>query len=299
MDQLITPSGHLNRSPRGKRLSSTSPDRHAETIVFDNRHQVARAVRDLLDGLRCWPLWASLGWQDIRERYTRSLIGPFWLTLSMGILVVGLGFVYGKLFTTPLNEYLPYLAAGFVVWSFISTCVTDGCCTFFVSAAAIKQLAAPLSIYAYRVVWRNLIIFIHNAVIYVIVAGIFGIWPGWTNLLLVFIALSILCVNALWATLLLGLFSARFRDIPSIASSVIQVAFFMTPIFWHTDQLPGGSAIVQYNPFVYYLDIIRQPLLGQGPASNSWGVVLCLTVAGLVISFTFFARYRARLSYWV
>src|SRR5262249_35264543 len=156
--------------------------------------------------------------------YTRSIIGPFWLTLSMAILVGGLGFLYGKLFVVPLDNYLPYLAAGFVIWSFISTCLNDGCCTFFLSASAIKQLAAPLSIYAYRVVWRNLIVFLHNAVIYIVVAAIFGIWPGWTNLLLVFIALAVLCVNGLWVSLLLGVFSTRFRDIPSIVSSLIQVA---------------------------------------------------------------------------
>jgi len=301
VDQLITTAGRfLNRSHRRKLLvPPSSDDRTAEAVVFDNGHQLERAFRDLIEGLRCWPLWGSLAWQDIRQRYTRSIIGPFWLTLSMAILVVGFGFLYGKLFTMPLDTYLPYLAAGIVIWSFISTCLTDGCCTFFLSAPAIKQLAAPLSIYAYRVVWRNLIVFIHNAMVYVIVAAVFAIWPGWTNLFLILVALAIFSVNGLWASLLLGVFSARFRDIPSIVSSLIQVAFFMSPIFWHTDQLPARSAIVEYNPFAYYLDILREPLLGQNAAFSSWLVVLCLTVVGLVISFIVFARFRGRLSYWI
>ncbi|MBW4048622.1 MAG: ABC transporter permease, partial [Proteobacteria bacterium] len=56
------------------------------------------ASLDLLASLKSWRLWSLLGWLEIRQRYARSKLGPFWLTISMGVLVASLGVVYGTLF---------------------------------------------------------------------------------------------------------------------------------------------------------------------------------------------------------
>ena len=74
------------------------------------------ALRDIAEGLHRWRLWGLMGWQDIRRRYRRSVLGPFWLTLSMGVLVVTLGFLYGALFGIAIDDYLPYLTLGFLAW---------------------------------------------------------------------------------------------------------------------------------------------------------------------------------------
>lgn len=42
-------------------------------------------------------------------------------------------------------------------------------------------------------------------------------------------ALILLLLNDFWMVLLLGLLSARFRDIPLVVASVVQVMFFITP----------------------------------------------------------------------
>ena len=63
-------------------------------------------------------------------RYRRSLIGPFWLTLSMGIMVGTVGLIYGQLFKVEASSYLPYLTVGLLVWGLISSCISDGCQTF-------------------------------------------------------------------------------------------------------------------------------------------------------------------------
>lgn len=278
----------------------TRPTKRAQEVaVYANNHQARRAFADLVEGLRSWQLWTSLGWQDIRLRYTRSVLGPFWLTLSMATLVVGLGFMYAGLFQTSTQRYLPYVALGFIIWGFISTCIIDGCGAFFSAAGTIKQLPAPVSIYAYRVVWRTFIVFLHNMVIYVGVALIFGIWAGFGNILLAALGIVVLCLNGIWTSILLGILSARFRDIPPIVASFVQVAFFLTPIFWRADQLPEEAAIVKYNPFVYYVEIVRQPLLGEVSHLNSWAIVLNLTLVGCLLTLVCLTRYRRRLSYWV
>jgi ABC-type polysaccharide/polyol phosphate export permease len=289
MNQIMTAAGSRPRAIR----------REPEVAVYANTNQARRAFADLVEGLRSWQLWTSLGWQDIRLRYSRSVLGPFWLTLSMATLVIGLGFMYTGLFQTSTQKYLPYVAIGFIVWGFISTCITDGCGAFFSAATTIKQLPAPLSIYVYRGVWRTFIVFLHNMVIYVGVALVFGIWAGLGNFLLAALGIVVLCLNGIWTGVLLGILSARFRDIPPIVASFVQVAFFLTPIFWRADQLPERAAIVKYNPFVYYLEIVRQPLLGEASHLADWVVVLSLTLMGCLVSLVCLTRYRRRLSYWV
>ncbi len=73
---------------------------------------LAAAFSDLRNGLALWPLWVQLGWNDILQRYRRSMLGPFWLTASMAIMVISLGVLYAELFNTPIHDFLPYLCVG-------------------------------------------------------------------------------------------------------------------------------------------------------------------------------------------
>ena len=256
------------------------------------------ALHDLVQGARSHHLWGILGWQDIRRRYRRSLIGPFWLTISMGVLVGALGTLYGVLLRVELADYVPFLALGFIVWALISGVITEGCTAFVGAEGIIRQVGLPLSVHVYRLLWRNFLIFCHNSVVFVIVAAIFGVWPGWAGLLAV-PGLALLCLNGIWAGLLLGIICARFRDVPPIASSVVRILFFVTPIIWMPELMPGRAFVLELNPFYHLVEVVRAPLLGKVPELGSWLVVLGVTVAGGLVAFEFFRRYRWRVAYWV
>jgi ABC-2 type transport system permease protein len=261
-------------------------------------HNLRLALADVTDGARRYGLWGTLGLQDIRQRYRRSSIGPLWITLSMGIFIGALGLLYGKLFGNPLEEYLPYLAAGFLVWAFLSTSVLDGAKVFVNAGGTILQLNAPLSVYVYKTVWINLIIFLHNIWVYLFIALWFGISPGWA-MLLVIPALLLLLLNAVWVGLLLGLVSARFRDLPIMLTSVIQLVFFLTPIIWKPEMLPDRPLLLVGNPFYHYVEVLRAPLLGQMPSLSNIGVVLAGTISGWAVCLFFYTAYRWRIAYWV
>ncbi|MDK1020498.1 MAG: ABC transporter permease [Candidatus Hydrogenedentes bacterium] len=265
------------------------------------------AVRDLWVGLARWNLWALLGWQDIKQRYRRSLLGPFWLTLSMGVMVGALGVLYGALFGLAVADYLPFLCLGFIAWGFISGTVNDGCVAFIESENFIRQIRLPFSTFVYRLIWRNLIILGHNFAVFVVVAVVFGIWPGWAGLLLV-PGLVLICATGGWVSLLLGMICARFRDVPQIVASLMQVAFFLTPIIWKPELLANRAGFVQINPFYHYVELIRAPLhveliraplLGTEPGALSWAVALGATGVGWLVTFLFFCRFRSRIAYWV
>ena len=260
--------------------------------------QAVLALLDVVEGARASYLWGRLGWQDIRQRYRRSKIGPFWLTISMGVMVGAMGMLYAGLFKIDVADYLPFIALGFIVWGLISGLITDGCAAFIGAEGIIKQVGLPLSVHVYRVVWRNLIIFGHNILIFVVVAVLFSIWPGWVGLLAL-PGLALLCLNGVWAGLLLGLVSARFRDVPQIVASIVQVFFFLTPIIWKPELLPGRALVLDLNPFFHFVELVRTPLLGQAPGLASWLAVLGITLGGWLLTLAMYRRYRWRIAYWV
>jgi ABC-2 type transport system permease protein/lipopolysaccharide transport system permease protein len=255
------------------------------------------ALDDVLSGLLRWPLWTRLGWNDILKRYRGSVLGPFWITASNGIMVVALGLLYANLFKTPVDDFLPFLCVGLLVWNLISGFLTEGGSLFFGAASFIKQVRMPYSVYVYQAAWSKLIIFAHNLVIYVGVLVYFRIWPG-VEALLSLPGLLLVLINGAFSTLAIGIVSARFRDIPQIVSSIVQVLFFVTPIIWKPELL-GDHWLLQLNPFYHLVEIVRSPLLGASPTVLNYGVVLLATLVNLAISGAIFVRFRSRIAYWV
>jgi len=271
----------------------------SEPVLNQTVSQSALALSDLVEGARVTHLWGRLGWQDIRRRYRRSTLGPFWITISMGLLIGVLGTLYGGLFKVDGSNYVPYLALGFVIWTLVSGLITDGCTAYVSASNIIQQARLPLSVHVYRVVWRNLIVSFHNAVIFVVVAIAFSVRPGWTGLLAI-PGLVLLCVNGVWVGMLLGAFAARFRDVPPIIASVVRIAFFVTPIIWMPELLPNRAVLpMNLNPFFHVLEVVRAPLLGEPPSVVSWLAMIGITLVGAGATFAIYVRYRWRIAYWI
>jgi len=239
-----------------------------------------------------------MGWQDIKRRYRRSLLGPFWLTLTLAALVTAIGLLYGRLMGQPLDRYVPHVALGFIAWQFISGVLSEGCQVFVSHAGWIRNLRLPLSTFVYKTIWQHLLMMAHNALVYLGVLIIFGIVPGWAVLLVV-PALAVIVLNGTWAALLLGLASARFRDIPPIVQSILRVVMFVTPILWIPSQLGARAHLALYNPFAYFVELLRAPLLGAVPSQTTWALALAVTGVGWVVTLLFFAKFRSRVAYWL
>ncbi len=258
----------------------------------------AAAQRDIIETFQRAPLWLTMAWQDIKLRYRGSVIGPFWLSISMGIMIVAMGIVYSHLLKTEAHEYFPFLTLGLMQWSLMSTLMQDACTTFAHSASFIKQIRLPYTTYAMRTLTRHMIIYAHNFVVYIVVAIIFGIWPG-VYLVLLIPSLALLLWNALWMIMFLGMLCARFRDITPIITSLVQVVFFVTPVIWSPSLLDAHIWIVWINPFYHFLELMRAPLLGHAPSIWSYVYAFVTGIIGSTVTFMLFRRFRARIAYWV
>ena len=285
--------------------AATLPDERLRGEIVNDSHTFRRAVADLRQGLGQRELWLSLGWQDIKQRYRRSTLGPLWITIATGVMAVALGFLYSILFQIPLAEFLPHVTVGLIMWGFISGCIKEGAEVFISNEGLIKQLPSALSVHVYRLVWRQFLFLCHNLVIWVILMMVFPRPLGW-ELLLSVLGLAVLIVNGVWVTMLFGILATRFRDIAPLLDSLVQLLFYMTPIVWTTQTLyeQGGeiadrARIAELNPLYHYLEIVRAPMLGQPVAAYHWWIVLACTAVGLLLAFVALRRFRSRVPYWV
>ena len=261
--------------------------------------QYAAVFADIKEGLLAWHIWGRLGWRETRLRYQRTLIGPFWTTISLGIFVVVMGVLWSQLWKVGPQTYLPFLTSGMITWMLFSAMTTEGCAAFSSSEGLIRQLRISYTMLACSIVWRNLIVFGHNLLIYALVFLYGGLTPNWSTLLVV-PGLILLCLNGLWIALVLGLICARYRDIQQLVQSLLQISMFLTPIFWAPEQLQGRALnLVHYNLLYQYIEIVRGPLLGKTPEAWTYLMVGCATIAGWLLALFLHARFRRRIAYWL
>jgi lipopolysaccharide transport system permease protein len=258
----------------------------------------ALAMRDVLDGLRLWRLAVRLGWLDIKLRYRGSMLGPFWLTLSTAVMVSALGVLFATLYDMNVRDYLPFLALSQVLWGFLSTTVADGCVSFTSSEPLILAIRMPLSVHALRVLVRGLLILAHNVVVIVGVDLYFSLWPG-AVLPLAIPGMLLWMLDAFAVILLLGAIGARFRDIPPIVASVVQIAFFVTPIIWKPEQLKAHMWVLPYNPFFDLIEVVRAPMLGYPPSAMIWLMAVVYSLLLLAVTWWLMIRARGRVPFWL
>jgi len=260
------------------------------------RHRLA--VDDLREGMRLWRLFATLGWLDIKMRYRGSILGPFWLTLSTAVMVAALGLLYSTLFHMNLHEYLPFLALSIVLWNFLSALVGDACICFTQAEGMIRSVRMPYFLYAGQIIVRNFLVLAHNVVVIAVVYVIFKIWPGMVALAAL-PALALWLIDAFAAAILLGAFCARFRDIPPIVASIMQIAFFISPIIWKPELIQHHAHWLPFNPFFSLFEIVRAPLLGGLPGVDTWVASLAYSLLLCAAAWVLFVRVRGRLAFWV
>lgn len=291
---------HIRPVKQGK-SSFKSPVRF--TLAADQGwgQRLSLAYKDIQGAAKLYRLIWALAFSDIKLRYKGSAIGPFWLTISTGVQIGAMALVYADLFHTNIRIYLPFLCVSMIVWGYLSSLINDGCSCFTASEGLIKGTRMPFMVHAARSVLRDTIVFGHNLIVLVAVLVLMRVHQSFSSLLVI-PGLFLWFVDGLVIALALGTICARFRDIPQIVSSVIQIVFFVTPVMWSADILKGhktAELLIHLNPFVYLIDIVRNPLLGQPLTMVELGRAVAISAVVIIVSMLVFMRARGRIAFWV
>ena len=259
---------------------------------------ILKGTHEIKDAFLKHAQWLYLGVQDIRLRYRRSIIGPWWVTISTGVMILMLSVLWSKIFGSDIKTYMPFFAIGFIIWGWMSSVITESASGFAPFQATIKQIKLPFPVFILRLCMRLLIVLAHNFVIIFLVLFIVGAGLSWISLVsipaLILIQMNLVCVS-----IIITIFCTRFQDMAQVVATLTQILFFFTPILWQPESLKGRAYLIEFNPIHHWMEIIRAPLLGRLPLIDSW-----LWCFGTLIFFLIFAiyltgRYRSRIAFWL
>lgn len=256
------------------------------------------SLKEYVAGARDVHVWSLLAQDDIRGRYRRTMLGPFWLTLSHAIFVVGLGLSFSIILGQPLDQYFVYLAAGMTVWVLISTSLIDSPTIFMRGYNLLYSYDLPASVHIFRVVLSQFMMFAHHLLIYLAALVFVNNVANWNTLLAIpgLIVLGVAMTG--WSTLL-AVIGARFRDIGPGIAALTQMAFMLTPIFWERSHLRGFEWFALMNPLYHFVEVVRAPMLGRAPEPLTWFVTIGSALALLGLGLAVYAWKRRNLSYWL
>lgn len=254
--------------------------------------------RDLQEGFGNAQIAMYFAWSDVKARYKRSIIGPFWQTLGTLIGVVGLGYVWSALFHIPMQKFIPSLTIGLIIWQLIGGVMIEGCGAFIRQAPIIKNLVQPLSIHPLHLVIRNLVNFSHSFAVFILLAILMRVDFGWETLLAI-PAFLLLVVNLTWMAFVFSVLGTRFRDMEYGVTTLMPILFLISPVMFRAKDFPVSSVVVSLNPFTYMIETLRSPLLGHAPPAHYWLVLIGIAVVGWLVAIYVFHRAKLRLPFWI
>jgi lipopolysaccharide transport system permease protein len=257
---------------------------------------IVKALDDYRETFRRHELWMSLAWFEIKVQYKRSVLGPFWITLSTGIAIATIGPIYSRLMGGRTDNYFAYLATSIILWNFIAGVINTADVALISAEGLLKDAKLPFVMFIVKEIFKNLITLAHSAVIIVILMFFFSFN---INLPLFFVSLVVVVLNLFWVGLFLAIFCTRYRDIAQIVTSLVQVAFFVTPVMWQPHMLGDRHFVVEINPFYYLIDVFRSPLLDGNVNVRNLIICIIAAVVGNGLTFLLFAVKRKRIAYWM
>jgi ABC-type polysaccharide/polyol phosphate export permease len=257
------------------------------------------ALTDVVYGTVRWRPWFFMGFAEVQQRYRRSFIGPFWVTLTMAIQVSVTGLLLAFLFKQDVNRYLPFICISLIIWTYFSSVMNEGAMSFISMSGIILQVRRPLWTYIMLILWRNAIVFLHTIPIFFVASWYFGIFPSVSYILIPF-ALIIFVANVAWMALLIGCISARFHDIPPIVQNSLNVLVWLTPVYYNPSQISGRTLmIISLNPLTSIIEIVRGPFLNDPPDMAVWSTGILVACFGWAMAIAVFARVKSRIPYWL
>jgi len=241
----------------------------------------------------------SLAVQDIRNRYRRSIFGVLWSVLMPLGLALIIASVYTIIWKTDIKTFLPFLLSGLTPWSFISGCSTSGAMAYLSAEGYIKQLPVKIELFPVRVMLGSLIEFLFGLIAFFLIVLIFNPALITLNLLLLPAAILIYMIAGTAMATVAATLQTYIRDYAPLQTLLLQAFFYVTPIIFTTDIIAQRGAnfelIYKFNPFYYFLQIVRDSLLGNRPDPITWLVAGILSIGLLCLAIVLVQKTRKQI----
>jgi lipopolysaccharide transport system permease protein len=255
-------------------------------------------VEELWGGIRYWRVSHLLGVRDLRHRYARSKLGQLWLTLSTAFMIAAMGAVWSLLWHQPIRELMPFFGVGLIMWNYLSQVLIDCSSVLMEHGNLYRNQKMNFSVSIYAVIYKHTIILAHSLFIIVGLVIIFDVPINW-YLLQIVPAFGLTWIAMAWLGYLIAMMCVRYRDIIQVITNWFTVLFFVTPVMWKPDFLPRQyHLIIDLNPFAQFIEILRNPFLGQPVSSYAWLSTTAIALGGGLIAFAAIGRYQRRIIYW-
>ena len=251
---------------------------------------------------RDYSIWSYMGMSEIKKRYRRSVLGPFWIVLSNAVVVISLSAIYSIILKKNFDWYVVYLGIGFVIWQFISSCLSESAEFFIKSRDLIKTYRISVYNYVFREIGKNFIFLIHNIPFWLLIIIFFNVDLSLSMIIIIF-SYVLIFLNAIWVSSILALISTRYRDLSPIVSTLVQLSFFATPVLWDISHIfeirPEVAWIVYFNPFYHILEIFRAPIMNGEIPYISFVVCLVFALLGNIFSSLIYSKYSRKIVFWL
>jgi ABC-type polysaccharide/polyol phosphate export permease len=229
----------------------------------------------------------------------RSVLGQFWVVVSTAVMIGAMGSIWSLLWDQPVQELMPYIGIGLVIWTYISQVLLDCTSILIVHNNLYRNQRMNFSVSIYSVIYKQTILLAHSLLIVVALIIIFAI-PVNAYDLQIIPGLLLTWITMLWAGYVIAMICVRYRDIIQLIENWMFVLFLITPVLWKPDFLGAEyHFLVDWNPFAHFLDLLRKPLLGQPVSAFTWSATTAIALSGALLATPLIGRYERRVIYWM
>jgi lipopolysaccharide transport system permease protein len=238
-----------------------------------------------VDVLRYPDLFMNVFRRELHGKYRGSILGLVWTLINPLALVGVYTLVFSVLLKAFTMEHYPlFVVTGLVIWVFFQSAVQMSCSSLFAQPTLVKQVQFPRHMLPLAVVATNVVTL--GAMLAVAVGANLIFIPEtrttfWAGLPLIVPLIAL----ASGLGVVFGYVTVLYRDVEHLMNTIFLPWFFLTPIFYQLDQLPGlednerVADVLYYVNFVTpFVEAIRDPIFfGEFPELGD--VVYCVVAA--------------------
>ncbi len=257
------------------------------------------AISDSINTFVKFRSWIYLAYFDLKLKYRKTYLGPLWIVFGMAISAGLLCFIWSIIFKLDWQNYLLYIFSGFIIWTWFMTIVVEGPEIFTNNSELLKTFAIPPIFHVLRRSFLNLLLFLHHLPLILILIIILGAEVNQRVVLTLPLGIFLVFINAFMYSTIIGIVSARFRDIEPTIKALMAPMLLLTPVLWKPAMLGDYQNLIYLNPFTYFIGIVRNDLIGIEFDILIWIGVFVITVFQFCIFIIIYSVKKNRIVFWV